>query len=198
MVAVGGSRKSDIRSDSPDSSDVPARPAGEGIPGTATHDGSYGGGPVQACGVHEGVRKLIELFPRVARGLRRTVPSSTDADAALGNRHRSLLSAIYDGEATVGALAATLGLNLATTSGLIADLERAGFAERYSDPVDRRRTIVRVPSTRRGCAERWLDGSNVALVRAMEHLSPQERAALVKAMTYLDGELNGTPSTTLG
>ncbi|MGC8513138.1 MAG: MarR family winged helix-turn-helix transcriptional regulator [Acidimicrobiales bacterium] len=162
--------------------------------------GEYGeAGSGQVCGVHEGVRRLIELFPRVARGLRRTVPSSTGFDRGrLGNRHRSLLSAIYEGEATVGALATTLGLSLATTSGLIADLERAGFVERYSDPADRRRTIVRVPVSRRGCAGRWLDGSNVALVRAMEHLSPQERAALVKAMTYLDGELNGTAGTTLG
>ncbi len=181
-----------------DSCDVADPLGGGAVPGSGAHEACDGAGPGQVCGVHEGVRKLIELFPRVARGLRRTVPSSASPDTALGNRHRSLLSAIYDGEATVGALAATLGLNLATTSGLIADLERAGFAERYSDPADRRRTIVRVPVTRRGCAGRWLDGSNVALVRAMEHLSPQERAALVKAMTYLDGELNGTPGTTLG
>jgi|GEM_PF-853824 len=194
-MAAGGARKSDMGSEGPCISSPAEPPTGEAIPSLGGDD-ETGGGPVQACGVHEGVRKLIELFPRVARGLRRTVPPSQNTDIALGNRHRSLLSAIYDGEATVGTLAATLGLNLATTSGLIADLERAGFAERFSDPVDRRRTIVTVPAARRGCAQRWLDGSNVALVRAMEHLSPQERAALVKAMTYLDGELNGAPSTT--
>ncbi len=149
------------------------------------------------CSVHEGVRNLVQLLPRVMRGLRRKDAPNVDSGSGLGNRHRSMLAAIFEGEATVGALAESLGLNLATTSGLVADLERAGFAERYSDPADRRRTIVGVPAARRSCAQKWLDGSTAPLVRALEHLSSEERAALVRAMTFLDTELN-TPGRHAG
>jgi hypothetical protein len=48
-----------------------------------------------------------------------------------------------------------------TTSGIVADVEKAGFVLRTPDPTDGRRTIV------------WLDG-----------------AALLKAMTFLQAELN--------
>lgn len=151
-----------------------------------------------ACSVHEGVRNLVRLLPRITRGLRRLRGPVVDGGVALGNRHRSLLSAIYEREATVGALAESLGLNLATTSGLVADLERAGFAERYSDPADRRRTIVGVPVASRPYVQQWLDGSTAPLARALEHLSSQERAALVRAMTFLDSELNGPCQSTHG
>ena len=160
---------------------------------TAVGDPEVGSDPgaQPTCSVHEGVRNLVELLPRITRGLRRKHGPRVEGGSGLGNRHRSLLSAIYESEATVGALAESLRLNLATTSGLVADLERAGFAERYSDPADRRRTIVGVPAARRPCAQQWLDGSTAPLARALEHLSSEERAALVRAMTALDTELNG-------
>ncbi len=136
------------------------------------------------------------LLPRVMRGLRRS-PTETDVDGAavLGPRHRAALALVRDHQASVGVLAATLGLNLATTSGLVADLERVGFVERSADPTDRRRTIVGMAPGRQACANRWLQGETAPIVRVLEHLSPEQRATFVTAMTYLDAELNSEAVT---
>jgi DNA-binding MarR family transcriptional regulator len=148
------------------------------------------------CTVHEGLQRLVLLLPRVMRGLRRS-PTETGVDGAdvLGPRHRSALALVRDHQASVSALAATLGLNLATTSGLVADLERVGFVERFTDPTDRRRTIVRMAPGRQACVDRWLQGATAPIVRVLEQLSPEQRTAFVTAMAYLDAELNSEAVT---
>lgn len=125
------------------------------------------------------------------RGLRRT-PAEMDPETAmnLGPRHRSALAAIGEDDRTVGGLATTLDLTLATASGLVADLEQAGFVERFPDPADRRRTVVTIAPGRKTCVDSWLQGASAPLVRVLEQLTPSERTVLVKAMGYLDTELN--------
>jgi DNA-binding MarR family transcriptional regulator len=90
----------------------------------------------------------------------------------------------------VGSLAESLSLNLATVSGLVADLERVHFVERSPDPADRRRTIVRICAGHEALVDAWLDGATAPLLRTLEQLSPAERAAFVKALTCLDAELD--------
>src|ERR1700729_594894 len=93
------------------------------------------------CSVNEGLQRLVQLLPRVMRQLRRPSMVTGDMDSArLGARHRSALALVREQDTTVGALAVALGLTLPTVSGLVADLERAGFVERSPDPTDRRRT----------------------------------------------------------
>ena len=41
-------------------------------------------------------------------------------------------------------------------SGVLADLDRAGFIERHPDPADRRRTIVAIPPAQRALVGEWL------------------------------------------
>lgn len=163
--------------------------------------GSDRDGPVaeKGCTVHEGVQRLVHVLPRITRGLRRTTPRVEEPPTGLGLRHRSALSQIREGELTVGALASHLGLTLPTVSGVVADLERAGFVRRTPDPKDRRRTLLSVCAERRGCVDRWLEGSSAPVARVLEQLSPEERATFVKAMDLLDLELSSThqPSTTL-
>ena len=159
-----------------------------------------GGGPPAieppGCTVHEGLQRLVLLLPRVMRGLRRS-PTETGVDGAavLGPRHRSALALVRDHQASVSSLAAALGLNLATTSGLVADLERVGFVERSTDPTERRRTIVRIAPTRQAYVDRWLQGATAPIVRVLEQLSPEQRTAFVTAMAYLDAELNSEAVT---
>ncbi len=114
---------------------------------------------------------------------------------ALGPRHGSALSLLREHQSTVGALAVALDLNLATVSGLVADLERVGFAERSTDPADRRRTIVRIAPGSDGLVNAWLEGATAPIVRALQQLSPEERTIFIKAMGYLEAELNGTGGT---
>lgn len=159
------------------------------------------------CTVHEGLHNLVLLLPRVARGLRRRREAPVVIDGMpLGRRHGAALALLREQPCTVGALAATLELNLATVSGLVADLERAHFVERSADPGDRRRTIVRIVAGREDAVGAWLATTTAPIVRALEQLSAEERATFVKAMGLLDAELNascavapsGTPADTPG
>ena len=148
------------------------------------------------CTVPDGLRKLMQLLPRVMRGMRRRLDEPLDLDGVpLGPRHGSALALLREEDLTVGRLASALGLNLATVSGVVADLERVGFVERSVDPADRRRTIVGVAAGREGVVDAWLEGATAPIVRALNQLSPEERAIFIKAMGYLEAEFNASPST---
>jgi DNA-binding MarR family transcriptional regulator len=133
--------------------------------------------------------RLMRLFPRVVRGMRRYQDQTTPpAPAPLGPRHVAALEQLRDGPLSVGALAGGLGLTLSTVSGVIAGLDRAGFVERSADLTDRRRTIVEIRPGARTAVERWLDGAAAPLARVLDRLAPAERAAFLKAMDMLEAE----------
>ena len=88
--------------------------------------------------------RLMRVFPRVVRGMRRYQDQTTpQTHAPLGPRHVAALEQLRDGPLSVGTLAARLGLTLSTVSGVLAGLDQAGFVERSADQADRRRTIIR-------------------------------------------------------
>ena len=145
----------------------------------------------EACTVSEGLGKMVQLLPRIMRGMRRRPEEPMVLDGeTLGQRHGSALSILREHETTVGALAAELDLNLATVSGLVADLERVGFAERSADPADRRRTIVKITPCSEALVDAWLEGATAPIVRALQRLNPEERTIFIRAMGYLEEELN--------
>jgi DNA-binding MarR family transcriptional regulator len=49
-----------------------------------------------------------------------------------------------EGSVSAGRLAAATGLSTGATTALIDRLERAGYVERFDDPADRRRVLVRI------------------------------------------------------
>ncbi len=159
-----------------------------------TQESDAGGGAEQSCTVHEGLRKLTQLLPRVMRGMRKQADEPLALrGTTLGPRHASVLALLREQDRTVGALASELDLNLATVSGLVADLERVGFVGRSPDPADRRRTIVTVAPGQDVLVDTWLDGASAPIVRALEQLDDAERATFVKAMTLLESELRSAP-----
>lgn len=42
----------------------------------------------------------------------------------------------------------------------------------------------------RAAVDSWIDGASAPMERALERLSPDERASFVKAMTFLEAELS--------
>jgi DNA-binding MarR family transcriptional regulator len=144
------------------------------------------------CSAHEGMRRLIQLLPRITRGLRRQPAGPIVLDTVpLGPTHGSALALIQENRGVaVGALATALDLSMATVSGLVADLERVGFAERSPDPADRRRTLVRIVPGSESLVEAWLEGATAPIMRALQQLSAAERMTFVKAMGLLERELN--------
>lgn len=135
--------------------------------------------------------RLIQLFPRVSRGMRRwqdrAAPQTT---APLGPRHVAALEQLRDGPVTVSELASRLDLTLPTVSGVLADLDRAGLVERHADPADRRRTIVEIVPAQRALVLEWLDGAAGPLARVLDKLAPSEQQAFLKAMNMLEDELH--------
>jgi DNA-binding MarR family transcriptional regulator len=136
--------------------------------------------------------RLMGLFPRVIRGMRRHQDQTTPPTAApLGPRHVAALEQLRDGPLSVSTLATRLGLTLSTVSGVLAGLDRAGFVERSADQADRRRTIVQIAPGTRAVVEEWLDGAAAPLARVLDRLADDERAAFLKAMDMLEAELHG-------
>ena len=135
--------------------------------------------------------RLMQLFPRVSRGMRRWQDGAAPfTPAALGPRHVAALQHLRAGPLIVGELATRLGLTLPTVSGVLADLDRAGFVKRHPDPADRRRTIVGIVSAQEPVIDEWLDGAASPLARVLDKLSPSEQQAFVKAMDLLESELH--------
>jgi DNA-binding MarR family transcriptional regulator len=147
----------------------------------------------EACGGEHSALclRLLQLFPRVSRGMRRwqdqIAPSS---GAPLGPRHVAALQQLRGGPVTVGELAARLGLTLPTVSGVLADLGRAGFVDRQPDPADRRRTLVQIHPAQADVVAQWLDGAASPLARVLDKLAPSEQTAFLKAMDLLEAELS--------
>jgi DNA-binding MarR family transcriptional regulator len=136
--------------------------------------------------------RLMQLFPRVTREMRRwTDRSAPHAPDPIGPRHAAALEQLRGGPISVGELASRLGLTLPTVSGVLADLDRAGYVERHPDPSDRRRTIVQLASGQITLIMEWLDGAARPLSRVLDKLDPSEQAAFLKAMGLLETELGG-------
>jgi DNA-binding MarR family transcriptional regulator len=136
--------------------------------------------------------RLMQALRRVSRGMRRWQDGAAPpATAPLSPRHVAALEQIRDGSITVGELASRLGLTLPTVSGVLADLDRAGFVERHPDPADRRRTIVAIVPAQAALIGEWLDGAAKPLARVLDKLSPSEQDAFLKAMDLLEAELRG-------
>ena len=144
--------------------------------------------------LQECLRKLVQLLPQITRGLRRRPMPPGVQEGRLGPRHGASLSLLRaQGPLTIGRLAAELGLTLPTVSGIVAELEQAGFVERSADPDDRRRTIVALRPQQGEAVGTWLDDATAPLARTLDKLSPDERVTFVKGMTLLEAELKQPP-----
>ncbi len=86
---------------------------------------------------------------------------------------------------TIGQAAEMLGITLPTASHLVEKLVRAGFVERYEDPVDRRRTVAR-PTIQGKELIRSLHEFSASYLRAcISRMSEPDLAALAQGLTGL-------------
>lgn len=89
------------------------------------------------------------------------------------------------GPMTSGKLAASLGVTLPTVTSIIDRLVAKGLVERQDDPTDRRRVIVAISEDGAAIAERIQQGRRIRKARALEALSEDDLAALLKGLTAL-------------
>lgn len=154
--------------------------------------------PQETCGSRHSAAclRLMRLLPRITRGMRRFQGQAAPQSVIpLGPRHVAVLEQLRDGPVTVGTLATRLELTLSTVSGVLADLDRAGFVTREADAGDRRRTVVQIAPEKAGQIREWLDGAADPLARVFRRLAPAERDAFLKAVDMLEEELRADDAT---
>jgi DNA-binding MarR family transcriptional regulator len=118
------------------------------------------------------------------------------ASKALGPRHvPAMVRLASEGPLSVGELAERLGLSLPTASLLVGDLSRHGLVDRREDERDRRRTIVTVSDRYREDMVAAYAVRFAPVRRALERMSPAQRAAFIKALRAVGDEYEREAAT---
>jgi DNA-binding MarR family transcriptional regulator len=146
--------------------------------------------------------ELLAALRTVVKGLER-MPLPTDAktraewsNAQPAPRHLAALMRVAADEGlSVSVLAEQLGVSLATASQVVTDLEGASLLERYGDPSDRRRTLLRVAESHRSTADALLATRLRPVTRALDRMRPAEQRALVRGLELVAEELSSVTST---
>jgi DNA-binding MarR family transcriptional regulator len=135
----------------------------------------------------DGAALVVELG-RLFSSLARVGDGHTDG--SLTSTQKLLLSELVDsGPLRLGTLAERIGATDPTTSRAVDGLVAAGLVERRADPADRR-AVLHVATTK---GKTWIlrRRTEVASVldRALERLSPGDRARLLAMITKLNEAL---------
>ena len=157
---------------------------------------SHPGGPVDPD-----LETMVQLMGRMLRGIKGPGAPEPGAEgligrvkaAGLGPRHvPALLTLVLNGPAPVGVLARHMGLNPATVSQLVGELERGGFVERRPDERDRRRTIVSLAGAHREMIEQFAWRKLRPLRMTLEALGADERAHFLRGWRILVESIEAT------
>lgn len=128
-------------------------------------------------------RTFGELFPAVyLRFHRRDGKQRELATASRAVLHHLTLT----GPLTIGEMAKHLSRAQSVVSEIVDHLERDGLLARMRDPKDKRRSLVWLSDQGLSLLEREREVlSSELLLRAMAHMKPADRAALLRGMRAL-------------
>lgn len=110
-----------------------------------------------------------------------------------------LLGLLRDRRPRMTDLAAFLGLDKSTMSGLVERAERRGLVTRQKSPLDRRATDVAITATGRELTERIEEQVRATLAPFTDRLGGDDRGRLVHLLDTLSGretETGGEPGLT--
>jgi DNA-binding MarR family transcriptional regulator len=131
-------------------------------------------------------RTPMPVDPTAAEAWKRAHPAPRHVAA--------LMQIVADEGLSVSTLAARLGVSLATASQVVTDLGETGMVERYDDPTDRRRTLLRVGESHRSIADAILDNRLRPVQRALEQLRPADRRTVLRGLELIANELRNPTS----
>jgi len=133
------------------------------------------------------------------RGVVRQLRSPLPTDAPMLQRWRTsppaprhliaLMHVVGDEGMSVGQLAEALGVSLATASQVVTELEADRLLERYTDPTDRRRTLLRISDEHRSVVDALVGTRLHPVQRALDRMKPSERRALLRGLELVAEEL---------
>lgn len=132
-------------------------------------------------------RSPAALEQRVVELRRLTLGSPVDWDVPdlTLTQLRALFAIELRAPASVGALADSLGLSLASASALVDRLVRAELVRRRDDPLDRRRVLVSLSATGAALVQRFEAGKRAGFRREIAAMTRRERIALATALDAL-------------
>ena len=152
----------------------------------------------QASATASSAVDLLWALRKVTKRLERVMPPHPTiqefwAKKRPAPRHiAALMQIVADEGMSVSTLASRLGVSLATASQVVTDLETHGLVERFEDPTDRRRTLVKVAETHRDVADTLLDTHLRPIQRALDRMRPGEQRALLRSLEVIADVLEET------
>ena len=141
------------------------------------------------------IEQTADLVRRVTRLLRPGTHEDWTSLSLSRAQLRILILLQQERAASVGQLAAHLGVTLPSITATVDRLVRVGFVSREDDPTDRRRVINRLTPAGLAILERLQEGRRARLVAALERLTPDELMTLTTAMTRFETALKETGNT---
>jgi DNA-binding MarR family transcriptional regulator len=140
--------------------------------------------------------ELLSALRTVVKRLERApIPVDAASETAWKQDHpaprhvAALIQVVADEGMSVSTLASRLGVSLATASQVVTDLQAGGLVERFEDPTDRRRTLIRVGESHRILADALLDTRLRPVQRALDRMRPADQRALVRGLELIAEEL---------
>ncbi|MET8676460.1 MarR family transcriptional regulator [Streptomyces sp. NPDC004647] len=133
-----------------------------------------------------GLVPLLEPFFRgsVVRDLMPAPLRDAMETHGLTPRHGAVLPQLLAGQPlTVSEIARRLHVSLPTASELVGSLSRAGIVQRAEDPANRRRVLVSLAEEFRPPLETFVARRTEPLLRALDRLSPNDRAGFLAGLT---------------
>jgi DNA-binding MarR family transcriptional regulator len=140
------------------------------------------------------VRELLLLLPRLVARLKRLEVPAELRSFDLAPRHLSLLSyLLFDGPLTISELSDRLEVAPTTVSLLVSELAAKGVLMRRVDAADRRRRIVAIADRTLPSIEQWLAPGARAWQRALDPLTPAQRATFVATLRAYEQAVTEPP-----
>ncbi|HUZ78544.1 MAG TPA: MarR family transcriptional regulator [Chloroflexota bacterium] len=109
---------------------------------------------------------------------------------------KTLVLLAHEGVCSVGQVARGLGIGRPAASLLVDRLVHMALARRWEDAADRRRALVELTAAGRGLAAELYEGSTHILVQALERMTDEEIASLLRGMNALADALGQQAAAT--
>jgi DNA-binding MarR family transcriptional regulator len=129
------------------------------------------------------VRQVLDLRADLVRSLR---PARAWLDVDLTMSQVKVLFVLYsDGSASMGQLAASLGVTLSTVSGIVDRLVEHGVVQREENPHDRRLVVCRLTQRGDDTADRLYQAGQSQFADLLDDLAPAALRTVAEGLRIL-------------
>ena len=139
------------------------------------------------------VRQVLDLRADLVRSLR-PARAWLEVDLTM-SQVKVLFVLCSDGSATIGQLAASLGVTLSTVSGIVDRLVEHGVVQREENPQDRRLVVCRLTETGADAADRLYQAGQSQFADLLDDLAPSQLRTVADGLRILSEASNRQTGT---